>query len=578
MAWLDGSLSPRIMTHDPKVGLLWLVNSALPIGLASSAGKVSGIAKYLRGRPIFGMDQDILAVPTSYKTPTWLTVASKDRGNVVVIGSAGYCHSAYGSIATTTGDRAGGLWRIRPKAALPMTESDYMLSGNDAYVGIWEPSRAHLIDHAFDLHIRPGENDCGEKILNSDYTFEGIASEAFDNFFSLSGQELSFIPSHDCNVYMVAAIENSRGSASEPLKKFVTGPKCKIAVKIPSNPLPDMVVGLSTIPGVSADWLPANRLWLAKILSSGTRDGADLAEWLDVQRADDTTTYEITAYDPDLMLRPGDWIWADGAACRIRKIIETSTYTTITAGRMYLTANERWGEWRTARGSIDVTNEIQSKEFDFSSHTGSTTFTVKSGEKTSEWRARLNLSWKVSLTSVGGGGSVSSSAGTGTITPSGTYTGEEDAIYTIVSVPSDFGYGLKWKKDSGSWTTLHVSAGATNALSEGVKIKFTGYAPQNNVEKPFTWYVYAASHIDSIGNPCVIAKINDQIIPPGRIRMANALSGSVDIDITDCCRVGSNTFTATVYGGMTKTAYPNHYHQLSGTIKQYQRARVIANA
>lgn len=579
VTWLDGPFSPVVQTHESKVGLLYLLNSALPSGLGSSAGLVSGLTKYLSGRPVFGLDQDPATLPSAYVTPTWASVTPTNRSAVTVIGAKGYCHAAYGSYATTTGSRVGGLWRIVRKSSTPVTEEFYYVSGNDIQFGQWEGARTHLIDHAFDTHIRPGDIEISEKILNTDYTFEGQASAAFDDFFESAGQEIAFRPKSDSTVSLDIASENSRGSSSNPIHVFVDGPKCKISVKIPTNPFPDAVIGLSTIPNASADWQPTNHTWIEKILTSGSRDGADLSEYLDLLRADDATVYEITAYEDELLLWPGDWISADGVPCRIRKIVEMPGITTITAGRKYLDISDRWGEWRNAIGSIDITDKIQSKEFDYKTHTGSTTFTVKASEKTAAWRARLSLRWSVPLVSVGGGGTVNNSnVGAGTITPSGTYTGEDDAIYTLTSIIVGVGYAFKWKKDNGSWTQASASSGATKTLSEGVKVKFVGKMPTSNIYAPYTWYVYAASHVDSIGNPCIIAKINDQIIPPGRIRMANALSGSVDIDITDCCRVGSNTLQATIYGGMTKAAYPNHYHQLSGSIDQYQRALVVDNA
>jgi hypothetical protein len=585
MAWTDGNYSDIIQTHEAKAGLFFVLNSGWPRGLGLADGLLPGAARFFSGRQIMGTDNDPATLPPEEKSIIWGTAVTTDHGTLTaqVRGASGYCHAAYGSDRIVSGQRIGGLWRIRRKPAVPVTEADFSVSGDGVYVGPWADARGILVDHAFDTHLRPGTNDFGERILNTSKEFYGPANANFDELFSSAGQELAFIPGRDCNVYMHAAVELSRGSAAQPVRKFVSGRKCKIAVKIPAAPFPDAVIGVAGVPNVSADWARVNHLWISKILGSGNRDGADLAEYLDLVRVDDPTAYEISAQEMELLLRPGDWIWADKVPCRIRKTLEMPGRTTIHAGKKYLDLSTTWGEWRNAAGSIDHTNLIQSQKIDWQTDNGSQTFIVLAAEKGSQWRARLKLSWAVELLSVTGGGTQTSSTGqTATCIPSGSFTAEDDAIYQIDTVPDTSGYTRNlwhWKKlPDGSWSSTE-RANVVTEIENGAIVNFTGMFPySNNVIPTMTWYVWAASHIDSIGSPILVVKVNDVVVPPGRISLPDPLSGSIDIDITDMCIAGENTLTAAVLNGMSEAAYPNHFHSLTGSIDQYQRAGVLENA
>lgn len=84
--------------------------------------------------------------------------------------------------------------------------------------------------------------------------------------------------------------------------------------------------------------------------------------------------------------------------------------------------------------------------------------------------------------------------------------------------------------------------------------------------------------ITELGDLLLVAKINDQIVPPGRIRLDN-VKASISLDVTDLCNYSTssdtqNTADAILYidGDDTNTRY-----HISGSIDQYKRVKALEN-
>ena len=78
----------------------------------------------------------------------------------------------------------------------------------------------------------------------------------------------------------------------------------------------------------------------------------------------------------------------------------------------------------------------------------------------------------------------------------------------------------------------------------------------------------------------LIAKINDKVIPPGRL-IAIGSSGSIELDITDWCDVSASTDTVNevsieLVNGITPNA--DYGHKVTGAIKQYHRLEAVSSA
>ncbi len=146
----------------------------------------------------------------------------------------------------------------------------------------------------------------------------------------------------------------------------------------------------------------------------------------------------------------------------------------------------------------------------------------------------------------------SSNTGTGTIVPSGHYTGTEDATYKIeiTTNGNENGAIFKWSDDGGLTWTLVVTAGIDVVLSNGVKITFT---PGSYDLTPDTFTINVTADSTSYGTFAAGDNTN-------ALAIADLQYTSTDISLWTCDRIGGDT-----KGSITATI-DDYYHSMISSI------------
>lgn len=589
----------KVMQHESDVGLFFVLNSAVPQGNGEVTGRIPGVGQNAIGRSVFALDHLTSITPKNYRNITFESIVDSHgvAWDDITGVSLTACHPAMGDSEVVSGGPPGGLLRLALQASLDCDDFHYAISGADLYVMPWPESKIILLDHAFDTHIRPKTIENGSThYLNLPYNFFGNAAACFDDLFGKLGYELQFRPDRHGNMGMYAASEISRGSALLPVHKFIEGEGCEIIASLPTKPKPNIVVGVATNPQVSTDWKRARKQHILSV-NDGTRDGPDLKEYLDLIRDDDEISYEIKTSETGLLLRVGDWIWADGAPVRCRQISEYPIKTIIKAGKNLFSLKKEWGIWRNAGGALDQTNEISVKAFDFEQSSGSQDFTIRAADYArGDWKCRLWLNWKVNLDTVVFIKDRMGDWNWPEIEVNGTWEGNGIGVWRMGTVYSNGEvmsnlYDINRQfLDGGVNKSLmsHSSAPGLTfrylndpSFSGGDWINF-GAGGYRNIPGDND-YIYIMNRIDVSGMyPFIIVKLNGKVLPPGRILMDRE-SCEFDLDISEFCDTSAssdtiNTIQISSYGGYVKLVDMNIFHTIEGEIRQQRKIALLENA
>jgi hypothetical protein len=561
--------TPYTTLRETELGIFFLLNSALLQGAGETNGKMPGMAPLVQGRAMFSTNHD--------PTLGWQN------------------------------DFTGSVHRLTKGTSANCADGEYFLSGDDLYVKPLPDSLIVLADHAVDTFIRPGDNDLGEYYLNVPHIFKGTPNICFDEFFESMGQELQFRPASGATVRMNAGIELSRGSATEPLRKFGHGINCLISEKPPTEPTATAIVGNGTIPQVSTDWKRA-RQYILNIITDGTRDGEDLRAYLALQRDEDDTLYSIDYNEEEPLLRVGDWVWAKPEnkgfkAVRIRMNRVTHGHTQLTAGKRLFSASKKFGQWRNATGTTSQDHKIVSQAISMEGTGGVQAFTVSAADLVDDdWRCRLalNLEQRISSDPTLNTTTIKSvGRPPATLTVTGPYTGEGANTYDIEIVEGGYFTAwlteiyytyptFRWRKNAGAWSgTTSLGSGWNEQgmwpLADGICIKVNwsagSYYHPNSIATA-AWQIAAINPArvkEYALTPKILRlKLNGRYIPPGRRLFINN-SESVDIDISDYALSGNNSLEIGLQNGITLASSPNWYHTLKGSIDQYKRVKAVLN-
>lgn len=593
-----------VMMHESPVGLLYLLNSAIPLGNGESSGRVPNIARFAQGRPCFAMDRLPVLTPMSYLRQQYADIkdAYGEAVDSVTSVSLTACHPAMGSAEVISGGPPGGLLRLYKQASTTCTDFAYAVDDQDLYLMPWPDQKILLCDHAVDMHIRRGYMEGGNsRYINTQYALDGQAAAVFDDLFQKIGYELQFLPRYDGNVTMSAAIEISRGTSSNPLWKFVDGQNCQIKQTV-SGIRPDIVVGQSLVPQVSTDWARKFHQQM-RVLDDVTKDGSDLKDYLDALREEESISYEVTSHETNLLLRVGDWIWVDGVPVRCRQITETPGKTVIKAGQKLFSLNEQWGIWRNATGAMDVVNTISWQLIDAETFPYTQTFTVRAKDYArGDWKCRLSLDWQIQLDLV-----VTVVTSTHSMNPkdeivvTGDWEGVGKKIWRMgtsgVLDGNNARYTAGLYDEYGNGITVTPLDHPTVAMpDEGLMFAYKS-APLPNIAGNFYNYgAYGQPSVPGLSDyiyiqnvyslegmmPFFMVALNGRYLPPGKIYL-DGKSGEIDIDISDYVNKSEiedkvNTVVISLHDGFTKAADRNVFHRCEGKILQQRKVMVLDNA
>jgi hypothetical protein len=394
VSWQEGGVD-LTQVHQTRLGILWLLNSMVPPGVATSqnahVAKLANFLNYVRGRALFTTNHSPSPMPNGYNDLRLLSATPT------------YDHYMYGDRQTRP-DYIGGVHRLaRGKSIGLLNPGEYIVQGNDIYyhTGGLPDNLMLCIDGWADTFIRPGTWELADYFLNVANSFSGQASKTFDLFFERLGQEVQFRNSLDGYVYLDAATEISRGSEASPLMSFIHGEEnCSSVIRKESNGLqPNAVVALessSKNARAATDWKKPLGLWTSKHLSDSSRSSSDLGDYVEALLGEDKDLYEVSKLAEIYELLPGDWIAVapkkEGLrSVRIQSIVVTPGRTKIVCGKQIHTISEKFGEWRDALGTADLTKKFQSKEFSFTGASGNSSFVI-AALKSVDWSCRLSIS------------------------------------------------------------------------------------------------------------------------------------------------------------------------------------------
>lgn len=390
--WHEGGIE-FTQLHQTHLGIVWLINSMVLPGSATShnshVAKLSNFAGRISGRALFTTNHCPSPMPNGWYEYYLMSADGETWG-----------YQNYAD-SQSKPDYIGGVHRLAMGASAGLLNpGEYIVVGDDVYyhTGGYPDNLLFCIDGAFDTWLRPGDWELEDHFLNVANSFAGQASESFDTFFESLGQEIQFRNDLDGNVYIDAATEMSRGSESDPIRSFVHGERnCSIVVKEADGPQPDAIIAQSeNTTQLVTTWAKPKGAWLTRFTSDSTRSSEDLRTYLAVQLGEDKTLYEITILETNYELLPGDWISVTPKrratkSVRIQSITNTPGKTKIIAGRIIHTISSKFGEWRDALGTADLTKCFQTKEFSFTGASGSSSFVIHA-DKCIDWSCRLSVS------------------------------------------------------------------------------------------------------------------------------------------------------------------------------------------
>jgi hypothetical protein len=382
-------------THQSRLGILWLINSLVPPGTGTVynnvVAKYPGLAGKISGRAAFSTNHCPAPCPNGFT-------------DIVLSGLAPPAWTEYtvGDWQTAS-DYIGGVHRLaKGKCKDLLKPGECFIDGQDFYVhaGGLPDVLMVCVDGLFDTFLRPGEWELADYFLNVANTFQGQASQAMAGFFVALGQEVRCRNHEDGYVYIDAATEISKGSASAPTRQFVDKRNCSVKVRDLSDgfqPNATMASSGSGITQVETDWKKPAGLWTNKIMFESSRSDADLRDYLEILHTYDKTEYDVTYPEEDYVPERGDWIsvtpFHDAPrSVRIRSIVIKEGTTKIVAGANPNTINAKFGEWRDALGTVDLTRKFQAKEFSFTGAGPKTSSFIVYKEKCVDWSCRLSVS------------------------------------------------------------------------------------------------------------------------------------------------------------------------------------------
>lgn len=597
--------SMRIGTHNYICGLFFFLNSYF----WDSYRAISDLSNKM----IFSIE----TTPQHEDTDTW----SIEGCTSMCGGYDIYCPPPFSVVSPN--EAKGGLFRLAWRSnPANVVRGEFSISGDTLYTQSPPHSTFILCDQLVDTHIRPGTNDLGSMHLLVDLDIEGTAATWFSEFFQNMGQEIRYRYEWDGLVYQDAAVEIANGSENSPLVAFVDGmDNCHITKRVPSDLAPIGVIGTGTNPKIATAWA-TDTPWLEEVMTPPFV-GEELEAYLERQLDAEDTTYEIEVLSEYWHLRPGDYISVDVAgdgpkAVRIQQINSSRNGTTIIAGRKLKGLNEQFGKWRLQGMASDRRSKIRTDAIDMSETlVASKTFAVLASDLVLPgWQCKAAISWDFVMKWVLYGAGKNEADYDTLLSSTSPYPanafiqiwgdtydeyGSHEYEFYITRNMTVHGiepYGtndvevlttgrFKWRKDGGAWsaemdgfdiwheTTDYVDLG--NGLKGRVIFTYPISQPQvtpvttNILNK--TGYAWACATIDlSEYNKFVILKLDGKVIPPCRYAAVDS-SGSIDVDITEFCNVaGSHTLTAQLYNGLSKSASPQYYHTVAGSIQQSRYA------
>lgn len=400
--WVDSLADRIVISHESFCGLFWVLNSYIPAGNGEASGKIPTLGGLATGRPVFGADRQIAQINYPYTifygSVEWMySYASHyyDTTDYEIFGTGNSCHGAYGSSYYSDGFQIDGLRRLEKNSSSTCTDEQYYPSSDGGlYVAAWPDHQLIFIDTAMDCYIDLDENEEGDKYLNETLIMNGSADSIISNIFELSGQEVVASPGWDGRLHLSAKINNGRGSEASPIFAFIDGENCQVETSTATDPPIDAAVGYDEGCGAALDLAQVDARFCKCVRTD--RTGPDLDNYLDAILDSDKTEYKITSLH--FGLRPLDWISIDGQAVRVRSVEEYPDRAVITAGKKLIDMGGAFGEWLNKPADSDMSQVISMVEFEDADYPITQAFTVKASDyKRSDWQARLNLSWKLTV-------------------------------------------------------------------------------------------------------------------------------------------------------------------------------------
>lgn len=373
-----------IQAHECNLGIFFLLNS-LPAYGQYESDIIPGIAPIIENRAKFLTNHD----------PTTNSETDFDEAPDF----ASHYVSGHGTIFYP--DMVGSVRRFQKGVSGSLNLDEYSIIGNDLQLPHYSGAYMPLFDHAFDTHIRPGTNDLGDKILSVPYLFgQKNFADSISDFLVSLGQEPRFrICLQDGNVYMDLATEICK-QTNKIYRDIIDN--CEVTKTISDDPIPNCVFGCQKVPRLSVNW-NQSKCWITKIDTNSTRDGEDLQEWLDLQMPIENAAYSVKIYNSEeWFLETGDKISVQAedeqvlTEVRVREISISGGNTNLKCGVKIANLDEKFGEWRLKKGSLDTDNLVRKVSFEANGTTCTKSFVVYAADYVDGgWKCRVSISWEV---------------------------------------------------------------------------------------------------------------------------------------------------------------------------------------